>query len=76
MSIYRALVADDSDPAESGRVRVEIPAVGAEPMWASVVMPVGVDVLQLPQLGTGVWVSFEADDPSSPVVLGIIRDPA
>ncbi|WP_426319869.1 phage baseplate assembly protein V [Microbacterium sp. E-13] len=73
MSIYRAIVSDDSDPAELGRVGVTVPSVGDEPVWASVVVPFA-GAVQLPEVGTEVWVAFEADDPSSPVVLGLVRD--
>ena len=72
MSLHRGTVLDVLDPAELGRLSVEIPAVGAEPMWAPVVIPFGVDWFQPPEVGTGVWVAFESDDATSPVVLGAI----
>jgi hypothetical protein len=72
MSIHRGTVIDVVDPAGLGRLSVEIPAAGAEPMWAPVVIPFGIDDFQPPEIGTGVWVAFEADDATSPVVLGVI----
>ncbi|GAA1967678.1 phage baseplate assembly protein V [Microbacterium deminutum] len=76
MSIHRGTVIDVVDPAGLGRLSVEIPAVGVEPMWAPVVIPFGVDGFQPPEIGIGVWVAFEADDSTAPVVLGVIPQQA
>ncbi|MFH8248772.1 phage baseplate assembly protein V [Microbacterium sp. B2969] len=72
MSLHRGIVIDTADPAGSGRLRVEVPDVSTESMWAPTLIPLGVIDLQLPAVGTGVWVDFESDDFSSPVVLGLI----
>lgn len=73
MSLHRGTVIDVVDPAGLGRLSVEIPAVGTGPIWAPVAIAFGVDGFQPPEIGTGVWVAFEADDATSPVVLGVIR---
>lgn len=72
MSLYRGIVIDVEDPAGLGRWSVEVPSVSTEPMWALVVIPLGAGGVQPLELGTEVWVAFEEDGLSSPVVLGSI----
>lgn len=71
---YRGLVQDNNDPTGRGRVEVLVPAVmGQEPVWALPCAPYGgnnMGVYTIPEPGTGVWVEFEAGDPSYPVWVG------
>ena len=72
MSLHRGIVVDVADPAELGRWSVEVPGVIAQPQWGLPVIPLGFSDIALPEIGTEVWVAFEADDFSSPVILGTI----
>jgi len=66
---YRARVIDNKDPSGMMRVRVEVPEVlGPHAVWAMPCMPVGASAL--PAIDQGVWVVFEAADPSRPVWVG------
>ena len=72
---YRGLVAAATpDPTLRGRVQVQVPAVlGAAIVWAMPCVPYagkGVGVHMLPPAGAGVWVEFEAGDPSYPIWSG------
>ena len=72
MSLHRGIVIDVQDPAGQSRVNIDVPSVSSEPLWALVVVPLAAGGIQLPEVGAGVWVAFEGDDFSSPVVLGVI----
>jgi hypothetical protein len=71
---YRGLVDDNADPAQRGRLKVRVPAVlGEVSLWAMPCVPyagAGVGLHLLPEPGTGIWVEFEAGDPSFPVWTG------
>ncbi len=71
---YRGTVAENRDPTARGRLQVVVPAVmGEEPIWALPCAPYagdGVGFFALPEAGTGVWVEFEAGDPSYPIWVG------
>ncbi len=71
---YRGTVTDNADPTNRGRLKVKIPSVlGAVELWAMPCVPYagkGVGFYSLPEPGTGVWLEFEAGDPSFPVWLG------
>ncbi len=71
---YRGTVSDNADPANRGRLRVRVPAVlGDVEVWAMPCVPYagnGVGFYTLPEAGTGVWVEFEAGDPSFPIWTG------
>lgn len=73
-SKYRGTVTDNADPTKRGRLKVEVPAVlGDLAVWAMPCVPYagkGVGFYSLPEAGTGVWVEFEAGDPSYPVWTG------
>jgi uncharacterized protein involved in type VI secretion and phage assembly len=71
---YRGTVVDNNDFTGRGRIQVNVPAVlGTENVWALPCVPyAGPDVglVCLPPTGAGVWVEFEAGDPSYPVWTG------
>ena len=71
---YRGTVSDNADPTSRGRLKVKVPAVlGAVEVWAMPCVPYagkGVGFYSLPESGVGVWVEFEAGDPSYPIWTG------
>lgn len=72
--MYRGTVSDNADPANKGRLKVIVPSVlGTVEAWAMPCVPYagkGVGFYCLPEPGTGVWIEFEAGDPSFPVWTG------
>jgi uncharacterized protein involved in type VI secretion and phage assembly len=71
---YRGTVTDNADPTGRGRIEVRVPAVlGKLKVWAMPCVPYagkGVGFYSLPEPKTGVWVEFEAGDPSFPIWTG------
>lgn len=71
---YRGVVVDNADPTGRARLRVRVPAVmGEEAVWAMPCVPYagdGVGFFALPEADTGVWVEFEAGNPSYPIWVG------
>lgn len=71
---YRGTVTDNADSTSRGRVKVRVPAVlGDLEVWAMPCVPYAgaqVGFYSLPNAGTGVWVEFEAGDPSYPIWSG------
>lgn len=71
---YRGTVSDVDDPTSRGRLKVKVPAVLADlEVWAMPCVPYagdGVGFYSLPAVGVGVWIEFEAGDPSYPVWSG------
>ena len=71
---YRGLVVDNEDPTQRARLQVTVNAVmGEEPVWAMPCLPYagpGMGTYLIPEVGAGVWVEFEAGDPSYPVWTG------
>jgi uncharacterized protein involved in type VI secretion and phage assembly len=72
---YRGIVEDVEDEENLGRIRVKVPEVYGDLVspWALPCVPfAGVDhgVVWLPEAGDGVWVEFEAGDPSRPIWVG------
>lgn len=71
---YRGVVVEDNDPTHRGRLKVRVPAVlGAVQVWAMPCVPYAgeqVGFFSLPSPGAGVWVEFEAGDPSFPIWVG------
>jgi uncharacterized protein involved in type VI secretion and phage assembly len=74
---YRAVVVDNADPENRGRLRLRIPAVlGNEVVsgWALPCLPYGGAANQgfffIPENEASVWVEFEAGDPDYPVWVG------
>lgn len=71
---YRGTVSDNADPSDRGRLKVRVPSVlGSVESWAMPCVPyagAGVGFYSLPEPGTGVWIEFEAGDPSFPIWTG------
>jgi hypothetical protein len=71
---YRGLVKDNKDPAGRGRLKVIVPAVmGDEQVWALPCTPYAgnnMGTYMMPEKDAGVWVEFEAGDPSYPIWVG------
>lgn len=72
---YRGLVTDNADPKNMGWVRARVPEVlgDTETPWAMPCAPYAGDgsgQYTIPPVGGGVWVEFEAGDPSRPVWAG------
>lgn len=69
--IYRATVLNSTDPQQSGRIQVIVPALSGQTSgWAAPCEP-------MPQtrVGDTVWVMFEGGDPTRPVCLGRLPTP-
>ena len=71
---YRGLVIDNNDPTGRARIRVQVPAVlGDLESWAMPCLPYtgnGMGSYAVPEVGSGVWVEFEAGDASYPIWSG------
>ncbi|WP_406831289.1 phage baseplate assembly protein V [Pedococcus sp. KACC 23699] len=68
--VHRGTVLDNADPLEQQRLLVRVPDVsGDESLWAAACLP-STATQEVPAVGDGVWIAFEADDPSRPVWLG------
>lgn len=71
---YRGTVTENADSTSRGRLKVRVPAVlGDLEVWAMPCVPYageGVGFYSLPEADTGVWVEFEAGDPSYPIWTG------
>jgi uncharacterized protein involved in type VI secretion and phage assembly len=73
--IAPAIVVDNVDPSQTGRVKVQIPTLPEKPfVWARLVIPTGKQSgsLFVPEVGDEVLVVFEHGDISRPYVLGAI----
>ncbi|PZG99170.1 baseplate assembly protein [Streptomyces sp. NTH33] len=73
---YRATVLNTADPLVQGRIQVQLAdRYGLFPStWALPAVPfageAGAGVIALPQIGSAVWIEFEAGDPDSPIWTG------
>lgn len=72
---YRGLVTDNEDPAAIGRIKAQVPELFGElsTPWATPCAPYtgpGVGLHAVPPVGAGVWIEFEAGDPSRPIWTG------
>lgn len=71
---YRGQVRGNLDPTGRGRLQVVVPAVlGDAEVWAMPCVPYagnGVGLFAMPEPGTGIWVEFEAGDPSFAIWTG------
>ena len=73
--IYRATVVSNVDPMNMGRITAIAPDVaGMVPTtWAMPAVPMAgiqMGTFLVPQVGSGVWLQFEAGDPDRPVWCG------
>lgn len=72
---YRGIVVDNQgDPAGAGRIKVRVPEIhGDDSVWAWPCVPYAgpqVGWFMMPPVDAGVWVEFEAGDPSRPIWVG------
>jgi uncharacterized protein involved in type VI secretion and phage assembly len=72
---FRAIVTDNTDPEQQGRIRAKLPELflDEEMGWAMPCVPFAPPshgMLALPEIGSNVWIEFEAGDPSRPVWTG------
>lgn len=72
---YRGTVEDVSDPEDMGRIKCRVPSVYGDEVspHALPCVPFAGDqhgFYMLPEVGDGVWVEFEAGDPSRPIWTG------
>jgi uncharacterized protein involved in type VI secretion and phage assembly len=71
---YRGTVAENQDQTSRGRLKVKVPAIlGTLEVWAMPCVPYAgksVGFYSLPAVGAGVWIEFEAGDPSYPIWTG------
>ncbi len=73
--IYRGTVVNNVDPLQTGRIMATVPDVsGIVPTtWAMPCVPLAgkqMGTFMVPQIGSGVFVQFEAGDPDRPVWTG------
>ncbi|WP_372570741.1 phage baseplate assembly protein V [Ruegeria jejuensis] len=71
---YRGQVIDNSDPQGKGRLLITVPQVLNDvPVWAEPCVPYAgrnIGFYAMPEVGGGVWIEFEAGDPSYPIWTG------
>ncbi len=71
---YRGQVKDNQDPSGRGRLFILVPQVLEDsPAWALPCVPFAgknQGIYMMPDVGTGIWVEFEAGDPSFPIWTG------
>lgn len=71
--IYRGIIVDNEDPEQLGRLIVKVPQVYADEIpnyWAwskGMFAGKGIGFFAIPNVGDGVWISFENGDPRYPV---------
>ncbi|HET9020948.1 MAG TPA: phage baseplate assembly protein V [Ornithinibacter sp.] len=72
---YRAVVRSDDDPEQRSRLQVDVPALGVNDQWADACLPpVPRGLVQLPGVGSTVWVEFEGGQVDHPVWTGVTWD--
>ncbi len=72
---YRGIVTNVEDPEKLGRIIAQVPEVLQEMAspWALPATPFagpGHGLVLIPEVGDGVWIEFEAGDPSRPIWTG------
>jgi hypothetical protein len=72
---YRGVVKDNKDPKNLGRIKAGVPEVlgDVDSGWALPCVPYageGTGQYTIPPVGAGVWIEFEAGDPSRPIWSG------
>lgn len=73
--VYRGTVVNNVDPLQIGRIIALVPDVGGviPTTWAMPCVPIAgkqMGTFMVPQIGSGVFVQFEAGDPDRPVWVG------
>jgi uncharacterized protein involved in type VI secretion and phage assembly len=73
--VYRGTVVNNIDPLQMGRIIATVPDVGGviPTTWAMPCLPVAgkqMGTFMVPQIGSGIFVQFEAGDPDRPVWIG------
>jgi uncharacterized protein involved in type VI secretion and phage assembly len=73
--VYRGTVVNNIDPLQIGRIMATVPDVGGviPTTWAMPCVPIAgkqMGTFMVPQIGSGVFVQFEAGDPDRPVWVG------
>ena len=73
--VYRGTVVENIDPLQTGRIIALVPDVGGviPTTWAMPCVPIAgkqAGTFVVPQIGSGVFVQFEAGDPDKPVWMG------
>jgi uncharacterized protein involved in type VI secretion and phage assembly len=73
--VYRGTVVNNIDPLQTGRIMVMVTDVGSltPSTWAMPCVPFAgkqAGAFMVPQIGSGVFVQFEAGDPDRPVWMG------
>jgi uncharacterized protein involved in type VI secretion and phage assembly len=73
--IYRGTVINNIDPMLLGRIMATVPDAGGiiPCTWATPCVPLAgkqMGTFMVPQIGSGVWIQFEAGDPDRPVWSG------
>lgn len=72
---YRGIVVDVDDPDSLGRITAQVPEILQEETspWALPAVPFAGPshgLVLIPEVGDGVWIEFEAGDPSRPIWTG------
>jgi uncharacterized protein involved in type VI secretion and phage assembly len=67
--VYRGTVAKNNDPNKQGRIQIYLPHQTEPTDWAWPMVPAG-QGFYVPEIGQGVWVKFEKDDPEFPLWIG------
>ena len=72
--LYRGVVTNNKDPRGLMRIVVRVPEVlgELETDWALPCVSIGVGSILMPEIGTDVWIEFEAGDISRPVWMGTL----
>jgi len=73
--VYRGTVVNNIDPLQTGRIMATVPDVGGAipTTWAMPCVPLAgkqMGTFMVPQIGSGVFLQFEAGDPDRPVWIG------
>ena len=73
--LYRGMVTETNDPdgRGRGRVKVMVPLLSPDAQWAMPCLPYvsGRTAIDVPPVGTEVWIAFERGNPEVPVWMGV-----